>query len=307
MTSGSRDLQNVGMTEFGKGRPYSISDAEPGTACSWDLYEFSRLCAACVASAASLEFSSVYADVKLDMKSPETPPATKNALSKFFSDIMSQASTELNRNFVQNTVSFTQSTLFCRLVDSFEWHLRMTLRRMLEINPKLMQSRTQANSPEFSVGLDMVLRHFESDFSHFKDAVIEKYLDSLLTGPAYLKAIDFIEAKLNRRKQIVPDDQMAYLKALFALRNTITHENGRLDDDSLAFIFGGKEHVIKEAPLHSTHLLVISERLCGYSLAIEQAIPPQMKHQPALTANAEMIFETLRHAWAITELLVNRP
>lgn len=296
------------MTDFGKGRPFSIRDADQEARCSWDLLEYAHLCTACIASAATIEFSHVYAVVNLDIEEAELKKKAANGgkVAEIVGNVLAGASLLGNRQHLQTTVLFTQSTRLCRLVDSFEWYLRGIVRVMIEQNPRLMQSRKQANSPEFTVGLDLVLQHYDSTFDDFKGALVDRYLDSLLAGPAYLKAIQFIEGKLNRTGQIIPVEQLKYLKALFAVRNSITHENGKLDEQAMSVLFTAEELKDGRNPFPSERLLLISERLCGYGFALESALPDALKREVKLPMYVMVVAGTLRQAWQVSALLVNR-
>lgn len=130
---------------------------------------------------------------------------------------------------VVKSIKFSQETMYCRVVDSFEFYLKKVLNHSLDVRPNLMLKRKKGNKSdenvEASIPYSFIIERKDLGMENLMDDLINKFSERLLSKRnAYLEIIDFLKssgAKIDLR-----DEDLELLKLVFEIRNSITHENG---------------------------------------------------------------------------------
>ncbi|MHA0038931.1 hypothetical protein [Deinococcus sp. PESE-13] len=276
---------------------------------SYLLAEFANVCTACVVSVATLEFRGLYASLEIENRIASLdrgePPSenVEEALERMRHGISIGYLTGMHRSDINRAVFFTKRTMVARMADSFEWYLKRLLIYAVTQKPELMRSSRQAKDLEFNLPISFIVDSYNQEFSEFKSVVAQEFANSVMSGPAFKRAIEFFEKKINGKIKILSDDEQSFLISLFRVRNSIVHEGMATPQSDIEKIVrakeGGEEDFSPGDQLH------IAFQLCKIAVKIEDVVRRAANDPEVFFIKVEAIEQILNRSWDVSALLVN--
>lgn len=139
-----------------------------------------------------------------------------------------RAPKELRLRRIVSHSEAANKTFYCRILDSFEYYLQSVLLEIIVSQPEMM-ARGEKNSPKFSIPVDEIMNILSKGENHARE-IAKLYIEKKKGGAAYATYIKLYNSSKGSKVHF-DENILSALQALYEIRNSITHENGRFDEE----------------------------------------------------------------------------
>lgn len=282
------------------------------------LDEFASIAGACFISLDVLETSvdrgiQFYSDGSLQ----EAETETNNFLERNFNsqdmDVVDKISLvrdladeklEKAISTISLSIYFSASTLFARVVDSFENYLKAITAELFIHTPTRML--TSHDAPK--IGVDVIIANRDLDAKGLLRLVAEDYVERRSMKNGYKQSLELISAKFGVKD---PLDQTVLdrISAIFELRNSILHENGRMQikylEESRIFQNNLRKYDYKSRKLaiDSNNIFALSAFLISACVSLEDRLREHHLPEEVYTFTNLDISDKLSHPLTLADTL----